>query len=226
MPQTKDNLKKVLLTTDQAAKTASAGSSAQGMVPIGKFADMARPRTGVDPKAKDRWQRENMLRELDKMEAENKARQEEMAKHQKEFEYLHDPKKLAQKNWEETSASRKQFYDADRALETELAKNEGRKPKYSRAPSMATVQARATRNSVVEPIANAASAAVTSVSNSLINSPMAKGLGVVGAMLASQKGAGQSPSVEKAYVDDWNKKHNVQRKQGPIAKGLGIPVKK
>lgn len=226
MPQTKDNLKKVLLTTEQAAKTASAGSSAQGMVPISKFADMARPRTGVDPKAKDRWQRENMLRELDKMEAENKARQEEMAKHQKEFEYLHDPKKLAQKNWEETSASRKQFYDADRALETELAKNEGRKPKYSRAPSMATVQARATRNSIVEPVVDAASAAVTSASNSLINSPAAKGLGIVGAMLASQKGAGQSPSVEKAYIDDWNKKHNYGRKQGPIAKGLGIPVKK
>jgi hypothetical protein len=230
MPQTKEktgkNLKEVLLTTEQAARTASAGSSAQGMVTISKFADMARPRTGVDPKAKDRWQRENMLRELDKIDADMKARLKKNAEEYEKLNIPRTPEEAAKRNWEETSASRKQFYEADRALETELAKNEGRKPTYSRAPSMATVQARATRNSVVEPIANAASAAVTSVSNSLINSPMAKGLGVVGAMLASQKGAGQSPSVEKAYVDDWNKKHNTQRKQGPIAKSLGIPVKK
>jgi hypothetical protein len=222
VPQTKDNLKKVLLTTEQAAKTASAGSSAQGMVPIRKAADMARPRTGVDPKAKDRWQRENMLRELDQIDADMKARRAKHDAEMKKYEYLRDPKQVAQKNYEETSASRKQFYEADRALEKELAKNEGRKPKLSRAPSVNQVQARATRNSVVEPIVNAASAAATGASSGALASGPMKGIGTLGAVIASQKGAGQSPSVEKAHVDDWNKRTNYGRIQGPTSKAMGV----
>jgi hypothetical protein len=215
MPQTTTNkVKRELLSTEQAARTASAGSSAQGMVNINKYGNQSRPRTGVDPKAKDRWQRENMLRELDKMEAENKARQEEMAKHQKEFEYLHDPKKLARKNFEDTAASRKQFYEADRALETELAKNEGRKPKLSRAPSLNQVQARATRNSIVEPVANAASAAVTGASSGALASGPMKGLGTLGAVIASQKGAGMSPRDENNAVAKWNKETKYGRLLG------------
>jgi hypothetical protein len=214
MPQTVKNAKKVLLSTDNAAKTASAGSSAQGMVNINKFGNQSRPRTGVDPKAHDRWQRENMLRELDQIDAEMKARRAKVAEEMKQYEHLHDPKKLAQKNWEETSASRKQFYEADRALEMELAKNEGRKPKLSRAPSLKTVQGRATRNNIVEPVANAASAAASGAASGALASGPVKGLGTLGAVIASQKGAGMSPRDENNAVAKWNKETNYGRLLG------------
>jgi hypothetical protein len=224
VPQTNDKLKKILLTKDQAANTTIAGSAALGTAAISKLVG---PHTDFGAKAKARLQREDMqrksmLREMDKIDADMKAR---LKQNQAEYDKLNIPKtpqEAKQRNWEETSASRKQFYEADRALETELAKNEGRKPKLSRAPSLNQVQARAARNSIVEPVANAASSAVTSASGSFINSPMAKGVGVAGAMLASQKGAGQSPSVEKAYVDDWNKRTNYGRIQGPTSKAMGV----
>jgi hypothetical protein len=214
MPQTVKNAKKVLLSTDNAAKTASAGSSAQGMVNINKFGNQSKPRTGVDPKVSDRWQRENMLRELDKLDADMKARRAQHDAEMKKYEHLHDPKKLAQKNWEDTSASRKQFYDADRALETEIAKNEGRKPKLSRATSLKTVQGRATRNSIVEPVVNAASAAATGATSGALASGPVKGLGTLGAIIASQKGAGMSPRDENNAVAKWNKETNYGRLLG------------
>jgi len=132
----------------------------------------------------------------------------------KKYEHLHDPKKLAQKNWEDTSASRKQFYDADRALETEIAKNEGRKPKLSRATSLKTVQGRATRNSIVEPVVNAASAAATGATSGALASGPVKGLGTLGAIIASQKGAGMSPRDENNAVAKWNKETNYGRLLG------------
>jgi hypothetical protein len=214
MPQTVKNAKKVLLSTDNAAKTASAGSSAQGMVNINKFGNQSKPRTGVDPKVSDRWQRENMLRELDKIDADMKARRAQHDAEMKKYDHLHDPKKLAQKNWEDTSASRKQFYEADRALETELAKNEGRKPKLSRAPSMKTVQGRATRNNIVEPVVNAASAAATGATSGALASGPVKGLATLGAVIASQKGAGMSPRDENNAVAKWNKETNYGRLLG------------
>lgn len=222
MPQTKDSIKKTILTTSNAAKTASAGSSAQGMVPIGKFADMARPKTGVDPKAHDRWQRENMLRELDAIDAELKAR---LKKNQEEYDKLNIPRnaqEAAKRNWEETAASRKQFYDADKALAEEIAKQTGEKPKYSRAPSMATVQARAARNRVVEPVVDAATTAATSASGGMLASPLAKGAGFIGAMIASQKGAGQAPSPEHAAVDEWNRRTNYGRIQSPTSRAMQV----
>jgi len=221
-PSTKPNLKKTFLTTENASKTASAGSSAQGMVPIRKFGDMARPKTGVDPKAHDRWQRENMLRELDAIDAELKAR---LKKNQEEYDKLNIPRnaqEAAKRNWEETAASRKQFYEADKALAEEIAKQTGEKPKYSRAPSMATVQARAARNSVVEPVVNAATTAATSASGGMLASPLAKGVGAIGVVAAAQKGAGLPPKQENAAVDEWNKRTNYGRIQGPTSKALGV----
>lgn len=215
MPQTKkDNVKKALVNTDQAAKTASAGSSAQGMVPIRKAADSAKPRTGVDPKAKDRWQRENMLRELDKIDADMKARRAQHEAEMKKYDYLRDPKQVAKKNYEETSASRKQFYEAANTLEKDLAKNESRKPKLNRAPSVSQVQARATRNNIVEPVVNAASAAVTGVSSGALASGPMKGIGALGAVIAAQKGAGMSPRDENNAVAKWNKETNYGRLLG------------
>jgi hypothetical protein len=57
-------------------------------------------------------------------------------------------------------------------------------------------------------------AAKTAVSTSVLASPAAKGLGTLGAMIASQKGAGMSPRDENDAVAKWNKETNYGRLLG------------
>lgn len=52
------------------------------------------------------------------------------------------------------------------------------------------------------------------VGSSMLASPAAKGLGTVGALLASQKAAGQSRKDEQSAVDNWNSKTNYGRLLG------------
>lgn len=56
----------------------------------------------------------------------------------------------------------------------------------------------------------------------LLASPTTKGVGLIGAMLASQKGAGERPASENAAVDAWNKRTNYGRIQGSTSKALGV----
>lgn len=65
-------------------------------------------------------------------------------------------------------------------------------------------------------------AAKTAAGTGVLASPLAKGVGAIGVVAAAQKGAGLPPKQENAAVDEWNKRTNYGRIQGPTSKALGV----
>jgi hypothetical protein len=86
------------------------------------------------------------------------------------------------------------------------------KPKTSKPSKPAQVQSKATPKPA--PASPIETAAKTSVGAGMLASPAAKGVGLIGAMIASQKSAGLSPKAENSAVSDWNKRTNYGRLLG------------
>ncbi len=125
---------------------------------------------------------------------------------------LMDPKNVLDQQMKSTAESRKAVFDEANKLEKDLAKNQGRKPVTNRPSTPAQVQSKATpKPAPASPIETAAKATVGA---GMLASPAAKGIGLIGAMVASQKGAGLSPKAENSAVSDWNKRTNYGRLLG------------
>lgn len=85
------------------------------------------------------------------------------------------------------------------------------------------VQNNRVTNSLTAPKPSAIeTAAKTAAGTGVLASPVAKGVGAIGVVAAAQKGAGLPPKQENAAVDEWNKRTNYGRIQGPTSKALGV----
>lgn len=122
---------------------------------------------------------------------------------------LRDPKYIGNQQMRTTAETRQDVFNEANKLEKDLAKNQGRKPVTSRPSTAAQVQSKGTpKPSMME------TAAKTAAGTGLLASPAAKGLGVAGALIASQKGAGLNKQQEMSAVDAWNKRTNYGRLLG------------
>jgi hypothetical protein len=133
---------------------------------------------------------------------------------------LMDPKYILDQQMKSTAESRKAVFDEANKLEQDLAKNQGRKPVTNRPSTPAQVQSKATPKPA--PASPIETAAKTSVGSGLLASTGVKALGVAGVWAAAQKGAGLPPKTENSAVDEWNKRTNYGRIQGPTSKALGV----
>lgn len=124
---------------------------------------------------------------------------------------LRDPKYTMNQQLRTTAETRKDVFNEANKLEQELAKNQNRKPTTSRPSSASQIQSKASPKPSATPIETAAK---TAVGTSVLASPAAKGLGTLGAIIASQKGAGMSPRDENNAVAKWNKETNYGRLLG------------
>lgn len=85
------------------------------------------------------------------------------------------------------------------------------------------VQSNRVTNSLTAPKPSAIETAKnTAVGAGVLASPLAKGAGAIGVVAAAQKAAGLSPKEERSAVDEWNKRTNYGRIQGPTSKALGV----
>lgn len=130
---------------------------------------------------------------------------------------LRDPKYIGNQQLKTTAETRQDVFKEANKLEQDLAKNQGRRPVNSRPSTAAQIQSKAApKPSVIE------TATKTAVGTGVLASPLAKGVGTVGVVAAAQKAAGLPPKQENAAVDEWNKRTNYGRIQGPTSKALGV----